>query len=142
MLAFEDLSAVNLIGHSYGGMVATGVADRARERIAKLIYIDAFAPEDGDSVFDLLPASARAQRKPSPDGFIPPVDMPPDTAEEDRAWCGPLRLPQPAKTFEQKLKFARRPAGAAAPLHLLHAPLARQPLPPFLRTRPARGLGR
>ena len=41
VLKFEDLSAVNLIGHSYGGMVATGVADRARERIAKLIYIDA-----------------------------------------------------------------------------------------------------
>ena len=31
--------------------------------------------------------------------------MPPDTAEEDRAWCEPLRLPQPVKTFEQKLKF-------------------------------------
>jgi pimeloyl-ACP methyl ester carboxylesterase len=118
VLAFEDLSAVNLIGHSYGGMVATGVADRARERIAKLIYIDAFAPEDGDSVFDLLPASARAQRKPSPDGFIPPVDMPPDTAGEDRAWCGPLRLPQPAKTFEQKLKFDGGPL--ALPRHYIY----------------------
>jgi pimeloyl-ACP methyl ester carboxylesterase len=105
VLTFEDLSGVNLIGHSYGGMVATGVADRARSRIAKLIYIDAFAPNDGDSAIDLLPASARAQRKPSADGFIPPVPMPPDTAPEDRAWCEPLRLPQPAKTFEQKLKF-------------------------------------
>lgn len=105
VLEFEDLTAVNLIGHSYGGMVATGVADRARPRIARLIYIDAFVPNDGDSVLDLLPASARAQRKPSPDGFIPPVDMPPDTAPEDRAWCAPLRRPQPAKTFEQKLKL-------------------------------------
>src|SRR5215831_19524500 len=97
VIKYEDLRNVVLIGHSYGGMVATGVADRARERIAQLIYIDAFAPDDGDSVVDLLPASARAQRKPSPDGFIPPVDMPPDTAAEDRAWCNPLRLPQPAK---------------------------------------------
>jgi pimeloyl-ACP methyl ester carboxylesterase len=105
VLEFEDLSTVNLIGHSYGGIVATGVADRARARIAKLIYIDAFAPNDGDSVLDLLPASARAQRKASPDGFIPPVDMPPDTAPEDRAWAAPLRRPQPAKTFEQKLKL-------------------------------------
>src|SRR5476651_861267 len=102
---FEDLSGVNLIGHSYGGMVATGVADRARSRISKLIYIDAFAPNGGDSVIDILPASARAQRKPSADGFIPPVPMPPDTAPEDRTWCEPLRLPQPAKTFEQKMKF-------------------------------------
>jgi pimeloyl-ACP methyl ester carboxylesterase len=105
VLKFEDLTDVNLIGHSYGGMVATGLADRARQRIARLIYIDAFAPDDGDSVLDLLPASARAQREPSADGFIPPVDMPPDTAPEDRAWCAPLRRPQPARTFEQKLKL-------------------------------------
>jgi pimeloyl-ACP methyl ester carboxylesterase len=104
-LAFEDLINVNLIGHSYGGMVATGVADRARARVARLIYIDAFAPADGDSVFELLPASARAQRKPSADGMIPPVPMPPDTSPDDHAWCDPLRLPQPAKTFEQKLKM-------------------------------------
>jgi pimeloyl-ACP methyl ester carboxylesterase len=105
VLEFEELTDVNLIGHSYGGMVATGVADRARRRIAKLIYIDAFAPNDGDSAIDLLPASARAQRKPSADGFIPPVPMPPDTAPDDRAWAEPLRRPQPAKTFEQKLKM-------------------------------------
>jgi pimeloyl-ACP methyl ester carboxylesterase len=105
VLEFEDLTGVNLIGHSYGGMVATGVADRARPRIAQLIYIDAFAPSDGDSVIDLLPAAARAQRKPSADGFIPPTPMPPDTPAEDRAWAEPLRLPQPAKTFEQKLKM-------------------------------------
>ena len=65
VLEFEDLTNVSLIGHSYGGMVATGVADRARKRIAQLIYIDAFVPDDGDSVIDLLPAAARAQRKPS-----------------------------------------------------------------------------
>ncbi len=105
VLKFEDLTRVNLIGHSYGGMVATGVADRARMRIARLIYIDAFAPDDSDSVFDLLPAAARAQRKPSPDGFILPMDVPSDTTAEDRAWCAPLRRPQPAKTFEQKLKM-------------------------------------
>ncbi|MEP7029850.1 MAG: alpha/beta hydrolase, partial [Pseudolabrys sp.] len=109
VLTFENLSGITLVGHSYGGMVATGVADRARERIAKLIYIDAFAPQDGDSVLDTLPDAARALRKPSPDGFIPPVGMPPDTAPEDRAWCEPLRRPQPAKTFEQKLKFQGGP---------------------------------
>ncbi len=110
VLEFEDLASVNLIGHSYGGMVATGVADRARGRIAQLIYLDAFAPNDGDSVFDLLPEATRAQRQAgasaSTDGWrIPPGPMPPDTPAEDRAWCEPLRMPQPVKTFEQKLKM-------------------------------------
>ena len=49
VLDCEDLRDVVLVGHSYGGMVATGVADRAAERIAKLIYIDAFVPENGQS---------------------------------------------------------------------------------------------
>src|SRR5215475_12852732 len=42
VLQFEDLRNVILIGHSYGGMVATGVADRAPERLAQLVYLDAF----------------------------------------------------------------------------------------------------
>jgi pimeloyl-ACP methyl ester carboxylesterase len=53
VLETEDLNDVYLIGHSYGGMVATGVADRARARIKHVIYLDAFAPKDGQSVFDL-----------------------------------------------------------------------------------------
>lgn len=109
VLKFEDLNGVYLIGHSYGGMVATGVADRARNRIAKLIYIDAFAPNDGDSVMSVIPETSRAQRKATPDGMIPPGPMPPDTPPADRAWAEPLRLPQPAKTFEQRLKFQNGP---------------------------------
>ncbi|HZL38913.1 MAG TPA: alpha/beta hydrolase [Pseudolabrys sp.] len=118
VLEFEDLTNVNLIGHSYGGMVATGAADHARTRVAKLIYIDAFAPDDGDSVIGLLPEAARAQRKPSPDGFIPPVPMPPDTDPQDRAWADPLRRPQPAKTFEQKLKL--RNGALTLPRHYIY----------------------
>src|SRR6187431_1037308 len=51
VLEIEDLNDVILIGHSYGGMVATGVADRARTRIKHLVYLDAFAPTDGQAVF-------------------------------------------------------------------------------------------
>lgn len=114
VLKFEDLRGVNLIGHSYGGMVATGVADRARTRIAQLIYLDAFAPNNGESAFDLLPEATRAQRQSgasgSADGWrIPPGPMPPDTPAQDRAWCEPLRLPQPVKTFEQKLMLQGGP---------------------------------
>jgi pimeloyl-ACP methyl ester carboxylesterase len=114
VLRYEDLRGVNLIGHSYSGMVATGVADRARDRIAQLIYIDAFAPQDGESAFDVLPAATRAQRQAgassSADGWrIPPGPMPPDTPPDDRAWCELLRTPQPVKTFEQKLVFQNGP---------------------------------
>jgi pimeloyl-ACP methyl ester carboxylesterase len=111
VLEMEDLNGVNLIGHSYGGMVATGVADRARARIAKLIYLDAFAPEDGDSLLSLLAPEQRAQRQVNPDGGwrIPPMPMPPDTPADDVAWCMPRRMPQPAKTFEQKLTLQNGP---------------------------------
>ena len=54
VLDCEDLKDVTLLGHSYGGMVATGVADKARRRIARVVYIDAFAPQDGQSLFDLV----------------------------------------------------------------------------------------
>lgn len=106
VLKYEGLTGINLIGHSYGGMVATGVADRARDRIAQLTYLDAFAPQDGQSAFELLPASTQAERKSHMTGnFLMPASMPPDTPAEDRAWCEPLRLPQPVKTNTQKLTF-------------------------------------
>jgi pimeloyl-ACP methyl ester carboxylesterase len=107
VLEFEDLREVILIGHSYGGMVATGVADRARDRIAKLVYLDAFAPRDGESAFDILPQATRDQRRAGVgEGWtIPPGPMPPDTPDEDKAWAAPRRRPQPIKTFDQKLRM-------------------------------------
>jgi pimeloyl-ACP methyl ester carboxylesterase len=114
VLEMEDLRDVVLIAHSYGGMVATGVADRACDRIAQLIYLDAFAPEDGQSGFDMLPPEMRAQRQSgasaSVNGWlIPPGPMPPDTPAADLAWCMPLRTPQPIKTYEQTLVFQNGP---------------------------------
>ena len=53
VIQYEDLRDIVLVGHSYGGMVATGVADRARDSIAQVIYLDAFVPGDGQSLFDL-----------------------------------------------------------------------------------------
>ena len=108
VLEMEDLSDVVLVGHSYGGMVATGVADQARDRIAKLVYLDAFAPKNGDSAFSLMPApgAARMRELAEADGEgwrVPPNPPPPDTPEADVAWVTPRRLPQPIKTFEQHL---------------------------------------
>lgn len=80
VLEFGDLRAVHVIGHSYGGMVATGVADRA------------------------------GARRQAVDGWkILPGPMPPDMPADDVAWSTPRRMPQPAKTFEQKLKLHNGP---------------------------------
>lgn len=55
VLKYEDLRDVILVGHSYGGMVITGVADRAPTRVGHLVYLDTAAPSDGQSMVDLVP---------------------------------------------------------------------------------------
>ena len=55
VLSYEDLNNIVLVGHSYGGMVISGVANRVPERIAHLVYADAFVPLDGESALDLMP---------------------------------------------------------------------------------------
>jgi pimeloyl-ACP methyl ester carboxylesterase len=50
VIKYEDLKDIVLIGHSYGGMVATGVADRARDQVSQLIYLDAFVPRRAEPV--------------------------------------------------------------------------------------------
>lgn len=52
ILLWEDLKDIVLAGHSYGGMVITGVADRVPDRIASIVYLDAFLPEDGQALTD------------------------------------------------------------------------------------------
>ena len=113
VLRFEDLHDVVLLGHSYGGMVATGVADRARDRIAHLIYLDAFVPKDGQSLFDLVPEEQSRRQRASAttgDGWrVVPNPTPDDTSAEDRAWVADKRLPHPLKCMDQKLTLRNGP---------------------------------
>ena len=111
VLEFEDLKDVFLVGHSYGGMVATGVADRAAERLAHLIYLDAFVPRDGQSLSDLQSAEIRNKMKEGVqkegDGWrVPPNPLPPDISETDAAWIVPRRVMQPLKTFEEPIRLS------------------------------------
>ena len=55
LLEYENLQRVTLVGHSYAGMIITGVAEAARQRLARLVYVDAFVPQDGQSVLQMLP---------------------------------------------------------------------------------------
>jgi pimeloyl-ACP methyl ester carboxylesterase len=123
VLEFEDLKDVTLLGHSYGGMVATGVADKAADRIARVVYIDAFAPKDGQSLFDLVgpkaEANMRAGAQKDGEGWKLPLNpMPPDTVPEDVAWAVPRRRPQPIKTFEQKIRLESK---TTPPRHYIYA---------------------
>jgi pimeloyl-ACP methyl ester carboxylesterase len=111
VLEYEGLDDVLLVGHSYGGMVVTGVADRWPGRLAGLVYVDAFVPGDGQSVLDLLPPTVAERMTASVaaegDGWrLPPNPPADDTAPEDLAWLEPRRGPQPFATFTQKLRLS------------------------------------
>ena len=143
VIDFEHLSDIVLVGHSYGGMVATGVADRARDRIARLVYLDAFVPGHGQSLFDLLPAAERERRQggsnANGDGWLlPPNPPPPDTSPEDVAWI----TPQAPLAADRVLHAAPAPEEPrrlpAAQLHLLHPPRARRPVRAVRQALPLR----
>jgi pimeloyl-ACP methyl ester carboxylesterase len=109
VIKYEDLRDILLIGHSYGGMVATGVADRASDRISQLIYLDAFVPRDGQALVDLISPAARGRMQQSVkagDGWrVPPNPIPPDTSEADVKWIAERRMPQSFKCFEMPLRL-------------------------------------
>ena len=116
MLAAEDLHDVVLAGHSYGGVVITGVAEQAPERLAHLIYMDAFVPQDGESLLDVLQPEARrmtedALRR-SPDGWR--IRWPGSTSADPWPPPTPRYSPQPWKTFSQPLAVTN-PLAAALP---------------------------
>ena len=105
VLESEDLRDIVLIGHSYGGMVATVVADRVPDRIARLIYLDAFVPSNGQALRDIVSANAPRPTIVETDWRAPPNPMPPDTSEADLNWALPRRMGQPRKTFSQPARL-------------------------------------
>lgn len=107
VLFYEDLTDVILMGHSYGGMVATGVADRASERIRKVMYLDAFVPRHGQALRDLAPGTRVSQMaaETADNWLIEPNPPSSDASPEDLAWVTARRGPQPRKTFEEPVQL-------------------------------------
>jgi pimeloyl-ACP methyl ester carboxylesterase len=105
VIEYEGLTDLILVGHSYGGMVATGLADRVSERFRQMIYVDAFVPQDGESLFDLAGGESTFAA-PVEGWLIPPVALAPDTSAEDIAWTTALRRHQPVRTFSQRLRLS------------------------------------
>lgn len=123
VLRYEDLRDVVLVGHSYGGMVITGVADRVPDRLARLVYLDAAYPADGqnaaggfsDGTDDALEAMSSA----GPDEanwLLPPLPLAAYGVTEpaDVAWVGDRRVAHPLITLQEPLSL-QRPAGAGLP---------------------------
>ncbi|HEY0863872.1 MAG TPA: alpha/beta fold hydrolase [Lacunisphaera sp.] len=108
-ILFEDLHDVILLGHSYGGMVITGVADRIPERIARLVYLDAFVPNDGESLMSLRnPGSGARIDSMLKDGFFVPSWVTPDKPF-------PKDVPHPAKTTTDRIVLKNQAAAAKVP---------------------------
>jgi pimeloyl-ACP methyl ester carboxylesterase len=76
--AIGDLTEVVLVGHSYGGLPIAVVADRVPERLVRVVYLDAFAPRDGDCAWTERPDLERFMTSHARDGFVPPI--PPEYA--------------------------------------------------------------
>jgi pimeloyl-ACP methyl ester carboxylesterase len=112
MLESEELRQVTLVGHSYGGMVISGVAARTSGRIGHLVYLDAFVPETGKSLLDYVGPYAGAMREAATthgEGWKLPSFLPERfgvTSQRDTEWLNKHLVPQPLRTFEQPLPAA------------------------------------
>jgi pimeloyl-ACP methyl ester carboxylesterase len=110
LLTYEDLDDVVLCGHSYGGMVITGVADRIALRLRSLVYLDALLPDDRQCAFDVLPPDRRVTFRKGAEESGDGWRMPPVPAErfgvtdpEDQTWVDRLCGPMPIRAFEEPL---------------------------------------
>jgi pimeloyl-ACP methyl ester carboxylesterase len=106
VILWEDLHDVVLVGHSYGGMVITGVADRVPDRIKQIIYLDALVPLDGESANDIR--SRTGIDRPIRDGYVIPTWIKGDEAI-------PHDVLQPAKTFSERIALTNQVAAAKIP---------------------------
>jgi pimeloyl-ACP methyl ester carboxylesterase len=126
VLHYEDLGDVVLVGHSYGGMVITGVADRVPERIGDLVYLDAATPKNGQSLVDVAGPMMNAARTFGrvengielvlfPDADLNSVSYYGITDPDDAAWVNARLTPHPWACFEQPLRLENEAALWAIP---------------------------
>ena len=107
LILFEDLHDIILMGHSYGGMVITGVADRVPDRIRRLVYVDAFVPNDGESAMSLVGSGGDWLKSMIKGDYIVPAWVKPDQPP-------PHDVPQPLKTFTEPIVLKNK-AGLKLP---------------------------
>ena len=95
VILWENLHDIVLVGHSYGGMVVTGVADRVPDRIRHVVYVDALLPQRGEREKDIRPRSIKHFVK---NGFVIPTwvtnntPLPHDVPQSDKTFSEPITL--------------------------------------------------
>lgn len=113
LIMFEELDDVVLCGHSYAGMVISGVADQISERIASLVYLDAWFPKNGDSVMTLSPQMYQLMHIKDA-GQYGGIACPPVPAavlhgnEQDRPWVDAMATPHPFATMIEAIQLQGR----------------------------------
>lgn len=113
---FEELDDIVLVGHSYAGMVITGVVDRIKSRITRIVYLDAAMPEDGESFASQTPGATPALIEKIEQGFqgmstdgVTMAVFPttvlgiPDTDTVSTQWVSKHLTPHPLKTWLDQL---------------------------------------
>ncbi|MEP3226184.1 MAG: alpha/beta hydrolase [Parasphingorhabdus sp.] len=117
LIAFHNLTDIILVGHSYGGMVVTGVADRMKERVSAIVYLDAALPKDGDTMItqgpprspEIIQQTQSALANLAPDGigmaaFAPEfLGIPKD--HPSYSWVAANLTPHPLKTWLDPIKL-------------------------------------
>lgn len=107
LIEAEELRDIVLVGHSYGGMVVSGIADRMSDRVKSLVIIDGFVPEDGKAMRDYWPPLSMRQianQAALNGGTVPPIPAQALAVEErNRAWIDRNATPQPFATFNEVL---------------------------------------
>ncbi len=143
LIEYEDLRDVVLVGHSYGGMVVTGAADRAAGRVGQLVYLDAAIPLDGEALVDVSPGLlALAGTTRTVDGVE--LGLWPDAAacaiyglagSRYEAWALERLTPHPWKTVLDPLALADPAAVAALPRTVINCPASLAARPAAIRAR-------
>ena len=109
VLKWERLYDVVLCGHSYGGFVVSGVAEQAADRIGSIVYLDAFVPENGDSMASLTSQAVRDSLKLATERGEIGVPARPAKAflvnDADQDWVDSLTGPQPIETMTEAVKI-------------------------------------
>jgi pimeloyl-ACP methyl ester carboxylesterase len=111
LIRWEELSDIVLCGHSYGGCVISGVADRVPDRIRSLVYLDAFVLEDGENLLQHVPEEQRNQLLEGTTNVGDGWKVPPIPAEvfnvntNDLDWVNRQCTVQPIETFQQCIKL-------------------------------------
>ena len=107
VIKYESLNDIVLVGHSYGGFVISGVAEAIRGKIRSIVFLDAFVPNDGEALVDIVQPMVQevirgAQAR--GDNTVPIRDAAAfHMNEKDRAWADSLANPQPLGTFLEKI---------------------------------------